>query len=398
MKILHLNPSSHLGGAEWVLHDLVTHLDRTRFRPLVVVPKSGLLVERLRAAGIEVRLLSALAPLLRLGRHSRPWQYACSLPALTQAVGGLLQLARLIREEGIAIVHAHGLKMHLLTGMLGVCLPIPIIWHLHDFVSRRKFYRLFMLLAKVSPSVIIANSAAVAADLAALDKVVIVHNGIDLQAFSPRWVKNRDDGLLHVGLIGVLTPWKGHDVFLEAARIVHQRARHVQFWIVGDEIYDTDGHLGYRRQLEQRVKSYGLQAQVRFTGFCPDVAQMIQMMDVIVHASVEPEPFGRVLIEAMACGKPVIAAGAGGVLEIVEPGVTGLLVPPGNAGQLAEAMLRLINDESERQRLGLAGRRRVEQRFSLTQQVRRIEAIYESLRQASGITARRTGGDPSSGV
>lgn len=379
IKILYLNPSSQLGGAEWVLHDLVTHLDQTRFTPLVVLPTDGPLVERLRTAGVDVRLVNAFAPLLRLGRHSRPLDYARALPALVQAVRGLLQVKRLIEDEGIAIVHAHGLKMHFLAGVLSFCLPAKIIWHLHDFVSQRKFYRLFLLLADVCPSVMIVNSAAVAADLGTARNAVIVHNGVDLDTFSPSHADHPKDELLRVGIIGVLTPWKGHEVFLEAARSVSQRASHVKFWVVGDEIYDTDGHRGYRRQLEQWVQANGLQEQVRFTGFRPDVAQVINSLDVVVHASVEPEPFGRVLIEAMACGKPVIAANAGGVPEIVEHGVTGLLVPPGDAGQLAEMMLRLVNDDSERRRLGTAGHQRVEQRFSLTQQVRRMETIYESL-------------------
>lgn len=379
IKILHLNPASQLGGAEWVLLDLVTHLDRTRFTPLVALPKEGPLVERLKDAGIEVRLINAFAPLLGLGRSSRPVDYARAFPALFHSIRGFLQIRRIIQDEGIAIVHAHGIKMHLLVSALAFWMNARIIWHLHDFVSRRKFYRPYLLLADLCPSLIIVNSHAVAADLGMVRKLVVVHNGVDVNEFSPSDAGDRMDGSLHVGIIGILAPWKGHEVFLEAARRVSQRMPHVKFWIVGDEIYDTHGHQGYRRRLEQWVRTQDLQEHVRFTGFRPDVARVINSLDVIVHASVEPEPFGRVLIEAMACGKPVIAANAGGVPEIVENGVNGLLVTPGDAGQLAEMALRLLNDEAERRRLGTAGRQRVEQCFSLTQQVRHIEAIYESL-------------------
>jgi len=379
IKILHLNPSSQLGGAEWVLHDLVTHLDRTRFTPLVVLPKDGPLVERLRTSGVEVRVISAFQPLLGLGRYSRWMDYVRAFPALLDSIRGLLQVRRIIEDEGVAIVHAHGIKMHLLVCALTSWVKARIIWHLHDFVSQRKFYRLYLLLADVCPSLIMVNSHAVAADLGTIRNVVVVHNGVDVHTFSPNNTGSRTDGFFHVGIVGILAPWKGHEVFLEAARRVSQRVSQVKFWVVGDEIYDTDGHQGYRRQLEQWVSANGLQKQVQFTGFRPDVARVINSLDVIVHASVEPEPFGRILIEAMACGKPVIAANAGGVPEIVEHGINGLLVPPGDANQLAEMLLRLMSDDSERWRLAAAGRQRVEQSFSLMQQVGQIEAIYESL-------------------
>lgn len=379
IKILYLNPSSQLGGAEWVLFDVATHLDRTRFTPLVVLPKDGPLAEKLRAAGVEIRLANAFAPLLGLGRYSRWGEYVRALPALFRSVSGLAQIKRIIQDEEIDVVHAHGIKMHFLVCILSFWLKAKIIWHLHDFVSRRKFHRFFLLLAEVCPSLILTNSHAVAADLGAARNVVVVHNGVDVNEFSPSHARGRTDGFLHVGIVGILAPWKGHEVFLEAARRVSQRMGRVKFWVVGDEIYDTDGHQGYRRRLEQWVSARDLQERIQFTGFRSDVAQVIDSLDVVVHASVEPEPFGRVLIEAMACGKPVIAARGGGVPEIVEHKVNGLLVTPGDADQLAAAMLDLLSHESERRRLGAAGRQRVEQWFSLAQQVRQIENIYESL-------------------
>ncbi|MBI3949806.1 MAG: glycosyltransferase family 4 protein [Acidobacteria bacterium] len=379
IKILYLNPSSQLGGAEWVLHDLVTHLDRTRFAPLVILPKEGPLAERLRAAGVEVRLVNAFEPLLGLGRYSRPIDYARAVPALFHLIRGVLRIKRMIEDERIAVVHAHGIKMHFLVCALAVWVNARIIWHLHDFISRRKFYRLFLLLADVCPSLIIVNSRAVAADLEAVRNVVVVHNGVDVGRFSPSEMENRKDGCFHIGIIGILAPWKGHEVFLQAARRVSQQMSRVRFWIVGDEIYDTDGHQGYRRQLEQWVSAQGFQDQIQFTGFRPDVARVMSALDVVVHASTEPEPFGRILIEAMACGKPVIAANAGGVPEIVQHGINGFLTTPGDADQLAEAIFQLLNDESARRRLGAAGRQRVEQHFSLMQQVGQIETIYESL-------------------
>ncbi|RMG44755.1 MAG: glycosyltransferase family 1 protein [Acidobacteria bacterium] len=378
IKVLYLNPSSHLGGAEWVLHDVVTHLDRARFEPVVALPKEGPLATSLRAAGIDVRVIGSFAPLLKLGRYSRWRDYLQISPALVDALRGGRELCRLIQDEGVAIIHANGIKAHVLSALLRPKLRLPIIWHVHDFIGRRRFHRLYRYLAGRVPSLLIANSRAVAADLGLGVNVIVVYNGVDLRRFSP--IRGSTGGEpYHVGMIGVLAPWKGHGVFLEAARRVSAKLPNVQFWIVGDEIYDTDGHRGYRRRLEERVREAGLHERVRFTGFCRDVTRIINELDIVVHASIEPEPFGRVLIEAMACGKPVIASRAGGVPEIVEHEINGLLVAPGDGGQLADTIVRLLNDAAERERLGEAGRRRVEERFSLAEQVERIQRIYESL-------------------
>ncbi len=378
IKILYLNPSAHLGGAEWVLYDVVTHLDRHRFQPVVALPKEGPLAESLREAGIDVRLIEAFAPLLKLGRYSRWRDYLRVSPALSRALQGGQALSRIVQDEGVAIIHAHGIKAHLLSALLKPVLHVPIIWHVHDFIGGRRFHRLYRCVAGMVPSLVIANSRAVADDLGPDPNVVVVYNGVDLQRFSPIR-RSAEGGSYHVGMIGVLAPWKGHGVFLEAARRVSERLENVQFWIVGDEIYDTDGHRGYRRRLEEWVREAGLHGRVRFTGFCRDVARVIGGLDIVVHASIEPEPFGRVLVEAMACGKPVIASRAGGVPEIVEHDVNGLLVTPGDVERLADMILRLLNDADERERLGRAGRRRVEERFSLAEQVRRIQRLYESL-------------------
>lgn len=377
IRILFLNPSSQLGGAEWVLHDVVTHLDAKRFTSLVVLPKPGPLLDKLRDAGIDVRLMSAFEPLLGLGRYSRWMEIGRMLPAFACALTGLFHLKRIIEQERIDIVHAHGIKMHFLSGALRLVINTPLIWHLHDFVRQRRFYPLYVRLAEACPSLIIVNSHAVAADLGRMRNIAVVHNGVDIDSFSP--VERQRDGSLRVGIIGMLAPWKGHHVFLDAARLVSRQVDQVSFWIIGDEIYDTAGHRGYRQQLEEWVRVNHLEHCVRFTGFRSDVARVINTLDVVVHASIEPEPFGRVLIEAMACGKPVIASNAGGVPEIVEHEVTGLLTRPRDAQQLADMMIRLLQDESERKRFGLAGRRRVEQHFSLQRQVHRIEAIYELL-------------------
>jgi glycosyltransferase involved in cell wall biosynthesis len=182
-----------------------------------------------------------------------------------------------------------------------------------------------------------------------------------------------------VALIGVLAPWKGQDVFLRAIANLVEEFPFLQAEIVGDEIYATKGHAGIRRSLEKLSAELGLVDRVRFTGWVEKLWPVLSRTDVVVHASTEPEPFGRVLIEAMAAGKPVVATHAGGVPEIVESGSTGLLVPAKDPGALARANGALLSDPDRRRRMGAAGRARVEKHFTIEQQIRSIESIYRRI-------------------
>jgi glycosyltransferase involved in cell wall biosynthesis len=135
--------------------------------------------------------------------------------------------------------------------------------------------------------------------------------------------------------------------------------------VVGGSIYETDGHAGYPETLRQRASALGLSDRVTFLGIRDDIPNLLAGLDVLVHTPTAPEPFGRVLAEAMAVGRPVIAAHCGGIPEVVEDGVTGLLVPSADVGAFTAAVVRLLEDPMLCQRLGGAGRRRAEARFGI---------------------------------
>jgi glycosyltransferase involved in cell wall biosynthesis len=115
---------------------------------------------------------------------------------------------------------------------------------------------------------------------------------------------------------------------------------------------------------------------VEFTGFRDDVNQLLQKMDIVVHASTTPEPFGQVVTEGMAAGKPVVATRGGGVVEIVEDGETGFLVPMGDAHKMADAVCSLLESPERAREMGIKGRERVHQQFSIQRSARMIESVY----------------------
>jgi len=377
-EILHISTGAELGGAERVLFDLVRSLDRGRFRARVLVPRRGRLTDALASVGIAPLVADYWGRGHRLGRYSSWRAYADALRSLPHVGRMLLELARYVNETPIALIHAHGIKAQMFSVALAPLVRARVVWHVHDFLRHRRFWRLFRVLGRALPDVILVPSRAVAREFPGHSNVFVVPNGVDLREFSPPST-GRTGERLRVGMLGALAPWKGQRVFLHAAERVSRARSDVEFLIVGDEIYDTTGHRGFRRELEREIVARGLSACVRLIGFRTDVAAILRELDIVVHCSLEPEPFGRVLVEAMACGLPVIASRGGATEEIVREGETGLLVPPGDASRLADALLALLQNPVQRMRLGHAARAWAERAFDLRVQVRRIEALYEAL-------------------
>jgi glycosyltransferase involved in cell wall biosynthesis len=211
-----------------------------------------------------------------------------------------------------------------------------------------------------------------------------VHDAIDVNAFSgvsdPSPLISEfgiaEDELL-IGLFGRVIGWKGTREFVLAVERLSRQWDNFRAFIVGDP---SDFDDGYYRQVKELAESLGVADKLVFTGYREDVAQLMHLMDVVVHTSISPEPFGMVIIEAMACGKPVVASNVGGgPLEIVDDGVTGFLVNPKDPDQTASELLTLFSDPGLRKKMGHAGRRKALEQYDSSVQAQRIEAIYEVL-------------------
>jgi glycosyltransferase involved in cell wall biosynthesis len=188
-----------------------------------------------------------------------------------------------------------------------------------------------------------------------------VPSGVDLEKFRPDSASGaavRSDlglpqGVAVVACAGRLQPWKGQHVFLEAAAAVARELPEARFLIIGDALFGQDP--GYPQQLRDGARRLGIAERTVFTGWREDMPAVYAASDVVVHSSVEPEPFGRVIVEAMACCRPVVVARSGGAAELFEEGVSGLGYASGDAGQLAGLVVRLCRDPELRERLGRAG-------------------------------------------
>lgn len=179
-----------------------------------------------------------------------------------------------------------------------------------------------------------------------------------------------------IGLVGRISPWKGQDVFIRAARQVRLRCPDTEFLIIGSAMF---GETQYEQELHRLVVECGLQSCTRFLGFRHDIDAVIHSLDVLVHASTAPEPFGQVVVDGMAAGTPVVATRGGGVTEIVDDGVTGLLVTMGSADEMAEAIVATLCDPARAAERAAAARRAVMDRFTIEATVASVQSVYDRL-------------------
>lgn len=358
------NHGDIVGGGEVSLLALLKGLDRSRWAPVVVVPSEGAVAAGTRALGLPTRVV----PLPALG-----WPG----PAVLRSIAAL---RRLTQETRAGLLHANGSRAMFYAGLAGRLAGRPVVWHVRVADRDRLLDRLLVGLA----AAVVVNSKAVGRRFAWARpaKLHWIPNGVDLARFFPRDPPaglraslGIPAGLPVIGSVGRFVPYKGYAYLLEAARLVREVRPEVHWLLLGN------GEL--RGELMRQCRTLGLERQVHFAGWRDDVPDVLALFDIFALPSLG-EHFGRVLIEAMAMARAVVATDAGGVPEIVIQGETGLLVPPAQPRPLAEAVLALLKDPALAARLGAAGRRRAETEFSLARHVEAVEALYRALLEADG--------------
>jgi glycosyltransferase involved in cell wall biosynthesis len=221
--------------------------------------------------------------------------------------------------------------------------------------------------------------------------VTTILNGVDIEHFTPlgpRLDLDRIGGaecpteVVKVGLAATMAPWKGHEVFLRALAKVPEELG-VRGYVIGGAIYATESRQTRIDELRRLASSLGIAERVVFTGYIEDMASAMRSLDILVHASTAPEPFGLVIIQAMACGKPVVVSCAGGAAEIVEGGTFGLCNAPGDVNKMAGNIEKLARDPGMRAASGAAGRRETELKFDNRIYATAFAGTYESLLNAS---------------
>ncbi len=383
INILYASRGGDPYGAKNSLLSLIEGLDRSRFSPLLVCPEAGFLSGKAEELGIPVRFL----PIYDFFFTSNP---LLLLRQAWQLRNNVVRLRRHIREQGIDLVHVNSFKVGPPYAIAARMLGIPCIWHSREILLTTPFRkRVLVEMIRSLPDGVIAVSEACAAQFRrggrGNTKVHVIYNGIDTEAFraqADRQAVRREFGLAAdtplVGCVGQLIPWKGQDDFVRVAAAVLSTLPEARFLIVGREV---ESHRSFRATLEELASSLDIRDHVIFTGFRQDVPSLIASMDIFLHCAVQPDPLPRVILEAMALGKPVVATDTGGIPEMIEEGRSGFLAPPRDVRSLRDATISLLVDGGLAHRMSQAARERVQERFSLTQHVEAVTQLYSELTQ-----------------
>jgi glycosyltransferase involved in cell wall biosynthesis len=382
---LFVHQAAELYGSDKVLLYLIQGLLRQEvYFPIVALPKAGPLKEVLEALGVEVHVV----PVAKLARASFSFRGFWVL--IVEIARSILALNKVVAGRKISIVHSNTVAV--LGGALWAALRrVPHVWHVHEiivspWIAQKSYPRIL----DWGSDHIVAISSATAQWLCAVKpsiskKMSVIFNGLPptpqfeaSETTQYRATLGIAPGQIVISLVGRINSWKGHPLLLNAATTLLARGSlgNARFLVVGDA---APGQEHLLAALKSEVRTRGLTEVFSFLPFKDHIWDLWFASDIAVVPSTLPEPFGMVAIEAMAAGIPVIAAGHGGLTDIVQHGVSGLLFAPGCQVALAQGIEELIFDEPLRLRLGTEGKARQQSLFSLPAQVEAITRVYESL-------------------
>jgi glycosyltransferase involved in cell wall biosynthesis len=377
IRILYVTISMELGGAERQLYELATGLDPERFQPHVCCLRAGgPFVDGLVQRGIPVTISRFAAANAR-----RRWK-----PALFCAQ--VRELSQLMRKMEPAVVHGMLPMACVTAGVAARIAGAPVLVtgrrSLGHYKEGHFFLRQMENLVCRWTDMAVANSEAVKTDALSRERIAasrmrVIYNGVRIpeRSSSEGWeelIGRRIEGPV-VCLPANFFHYKGHIDFLRAASIVLKQIPNVTFLLVGD------GRL--RPEIERAMASLGITERVILTGSRTDAGEIMGLSDIVALCSHE-EGFPNVVLEAMAAGRPVVATRVGGVPEIVEDGVTGLLVPPRDPERLAGGIVRLLGDKHEAEAMGRRGLELVREKFTIEKMVRSYEELYLGLLREKG--------------
>jgi len=359
-----------LAGAERNLFEVVTRLDKRKYKPIVYALRAGSLIDVLKQNGIYARNLGI--------------DKIYSLKAIREGI----KLIRFIKKEHTRIVVTYHESSDFWGGIIAKIAGTPVIISSRrdmGYNLKKKHFLGYKFINNLIFNKIMTVSDAVKDLLVekqntSQDRIVTIYNGAELNKFSKKTDNvglKKELGLKPkvpiVGIIAGLRRIKGHKYFLEAASIILKENKNVQFLIVG-----WHGDDGYPEELKNFTKDMGIDRNVIFTGARYDVSEILSISDISVLSSLS-EGFSNTILESMAAGKPIVATDVGGNPEAVVNGETGLLVPPGDSGALARAILKLLRNKDLARKMGESGKRRIEGFFTLDRMIEDIETLYDIL-------------------
>ena len=370
-------------------------MDRSRFDVTVILPSRGTFSKVLKGIDIPFSIIQLPMGLIRLKRGKTLKSFLSLCAFFFVLTFFFLKLCIFLKRNRFNLIVTNTVKSHLYGSIAARLCSIPLIWRFHDVLVSPDFgaslVRFVALFAGSFPEKIYAVSKITKTHLVRCgvrsDKVEVIFNAVDNGISKVR--RSRDireefklrPGVRLVGCVGRIIPQKGQKILLKAIPGVIERFPEVFFLTIGDPSFKEEA---YRDELLEIVRKHGLEEKVGFCGFRDDIGSVMRHFDALVFPSLAPEAFGLSVLEAMRLGKPVIASDTGGVREMIEDRVNGLLVEPNHPEQITEAILFLFMNPDLSARIGKKAKETAEQKFSLKNYVSSMEEAMEKWQKGQG--------------
>ena len=335
INVLYLDHTAKWSGGEIALFRSLTAIDKNIINPHVLLDEEGEFANKMRYIGVKTEIFPLSHKVISLRKDKLDKHFFSNVSSFTEYIKYAILLSKRIQEEKTGLVHCNSLKSDIYGGIASRISKIPVIWHIRDHISYpylpKKIVSMFKKMVKYLPSGIISNSRStlncLIDDNTTKKRFCVIYDGMTNEELSspPRNSFESWGGIPKIGILGRIVEWKGQHIFLSAANILLNRGIVAEYQVIGASLFGEDE---YQSKIYKQAEK--LDSRIKFLGFRLDVSKILRNLDILVHCSTLPEPFGQVIIEGMAEGLPVLATNAGGVKEIIKHGVDGILSPIGD--------------------------------------------------------------------
>ena len=375
-----MHGARNVGGGEYSIYFLIKNLHRDIFEPIVFYSHENEIIKRLRKDGIQLINIPMSEKITSVYRDKIEKNPVSFIIYIRHLISGIIAVAKALKKYNIDILHPHDNLSKIIGGVAAKMVEVKVVAHCRDLLKESVVEKVLLIYQLLFMNKIIAVSESNRNLFKFMGripgKVRTIYNGIDLKKITSVKGYNRkdmeiSDNMLVIGIIAVFDKCKGHIYLFRAIdKLISEGYKNIICLVIGD------GREG--DELRAFVLNKGLTDYIRFLGYRNDVPELLCVMDMVVMPSIQ-ESFPRVPLEAMAMKVPVIATTVGGLPESIDNGKTGILVSPMDVDSLSTAIKYLIENPEARKEMGEAGRKRVEERFSIENNVRKTEELYSDI-------------------
>jgi N-acetylgalactosamine transferase len=380
-RILYLHAGAEMYGADKVLLELIKGLDSKEFEAHVILPNDGVLVEALRQVGAKVSVLDY--PILRR-KYFNPKGIADYIRSYNFYAK---QIALYAREHSIDMVHNNTAAV--LEGIyLKRKLKLPLIWHVHEIIVKPKAISDFinMLMGRYADKIVTVSQAVAnhikQSPFIKDSQVEVIYNGVDNTVYYPMdasSIREKFDiaqDALVIGMIGRVNAIKGQNDFIEAVEPLLEKNEQAVAFLAGGVFPGEEWRL---EELDKRIASSSVVSQIHRIDYYDKTSELYNMFDIFVLPSIKPDSLPTVVLEAMACSKPVVGYNNGGIAEMVVDDKSGCLVKPNRPQELSNAISLLLDSSEKREKFGRVGYQRQKELFSLESYIKNFSEFYDNL-------------------